>query len=262
MKIKTCLSIAIIIKDEEKNIKRCLDSLTFADEIVIVDCGSIDGTLEIVNQYDVRVFHKDWSGFSFQKQFAIEQCKNDWVLIIDADELVPAKTATEILNVINNSTQESYTISRKNFLFDKVIRYGSWGNDRVVRLINKKFCRMNSRLVHEKVVVRGKTGHLVNPIHHWPRRDISSFLEKANSYSTLGGLELFKSGRRVSIISSFIHSLWSFFFNFFLRGGFLDGGAGLVIAFADSVDSFFKYSKCWELQVAQKKKMSPVNNKS
>ncbi len=259
MKTKIGLSVAIIVKDEEVNIKRCLDSLIFADEIIVVDSGSVDNTLKIVAQYDVRLFHKEWLGFSAQKQFAIDQCENDWVLIIDADECVPATTATEIIDVINDATQESYAISRENFLFDKVIRHGSWGNDQVVRLINKQFCRMNSRLVHEEIIVNGSTGHLINPLHHWPRKNISSFLEKANSYSTLGGKELFNSGKRVSSISSFAHSLWSFFFNFFLRGGFLDGGAGLLIAFADSVDTFFKYSKCWELQVARKNQIPPVN---
>ena len=115
---------------------------------------------------------------------------------------------------------------------------------------------MSDRLVHEEIIVKGETGLLTNPIQHWPRQDLSSFLKKADRYSTLGGQELYNLGGKISFSSSVTHSLWSFFFNYFLRRGFLDGEAGLLIAIADSIDTFFKYSKCWELQINCKKKAS------
>jgi len=253
---KAEISIAIITHNEEDNIQRCLDSLTFAGEIVIVDSGSNDATVSIAEQHDSKIFHQEWSGFADQKQFAIDHCTNEWILIVDADESIPPATAQEIRTILANPGHKAYSLPRHNFFHNKKINHGSWGSDCVVRLLQKKYCRMSTRLVHEEVLVNGTVGQLSNPIHHWPRRNLSFFLQKADTYSTLGAGELFASGEKVSLFTSFTHSLWCFLYNYIIRRGFLDGGPGLIIAFADSIDTFFKYAKCWELQHSEKKSRS------
>lgn len=239
------LSVAIITYNEQEVIARCLASVSFADEVVVVDSESSDDTLAIAERLGARTMIRPMSGFGSQKQFAVDQCSNPWVLILDADEVVTEAAAAEIREVLLQPEAKAYTISRYNFFNNKRIRYGSWGSDTVLRLFDKREFRVSDRKVHEDLIGEGRRDRLSNPIYHYPRRNLSSFLEKANRYSSLGaGL----SSRKVSVATAFGHAMWTFTFNYFVRLGFIDGSEGLLIAFSDMVDTFFKYAKRWELQ--------------
>lgn len=248
------LSVAIITYNEEDVIGNCLESLVFADEIVVVDSGSTDDTCTIAKGFGARILLREMTGFGSQKQFAVDQCSHDWVFIIDADEVVPKETAMEIKAVMRQPTVVAYSLLRKNFLHAKEIKHGSWGKDSVVRLFDRRTCHVSDRQVHEQVVVNGPTVVLVNPIHHYPRRNLAMFLDKANRYSSLGATLALG---QVSMVTALGHGLWTFAFNYLGRLGFLDGAEGLLIAFADMVETFFKYAKRWELW-QQNQKPAPL----
>lgn len=237
------LSVAIITYNEEDVICRCLKSVSFADEIVLVDSGSTDSTASIAAKYGCRIFHHDWSGFGKQKQFSVNQCVNDWVLVVDSDEVIPPDTAKVILEILKKPEFNAYSFKRTNYFNNKLIKYGSWGADEVVRLFNKRYCHILEAEIHESVVC-DSFGRVKFPIKHFPRKNVSSFLEKANRYSTIWSIS--NSNKKITLFPAIIHSCWCFLFNYFFRLGFLDGSEGIIIAFADMVDTFFKYAKLWE----------------
>ena len=242
------LSIAIITLNEEDRLPACLNSLGFAQEIVVVDSGSQDQTVRIAKEHFARVFHREWSGFGPQKQFAIDLCRNDWVLILDADEQVPAATAAEILRTIAQTQGPvAYSLARKNYVCGQWVRHGGWWPDRTIRLFRKERATMSERLVHEALEVTGSVGHLENPLIHYPFRNLSEMMIKMDRYSTAGAKEMAKAGREGSFPKAFVRAGWAFFFNYLIRCGFLDRGPGLLLALSDAVNVFFKYGKLAEI---------------
>jgi glycosyltransferase involved in cell wall biosynthesis len=159
---KTVLSVAIITKNEEERLPNCLKSVTFADEILVVDSGSRDGTVELAKSFGARVLIEAWRGYSGQKQYAVDQCLHDWVLILDADERIPQETAQVIRQELagNDATISAYGFRRKNFLHDKWIEHCGWWPDRIVRLVNRKAGGFDGRPVHEKWITEGKVRDL------------------------------------------------------------------------------------------------------
>ncbi len=245
------LSVAIITLNEALFLPRCLASVaTVADEIIVVDSGSTDGTVELARQHGATVLHQEWQGFSRQKQYAVDACTNPWVLILDADEYLPAETAAGVREVLLNPSAKAYSFPRKNFFQNREIRHGSWGKDRILRLFDRDCFHLSGQQVHEEVSGAGPVGRLPHAIHHTPRKNLASFLDKANSYSSLGAAQMFQAGKRATLVAALAHAVWSFFFNYFFRLGFLDGGPGLLIAAGDTIDTFFKYAKLWELDHA------------
>lgn len=246
---KLSLSVAIITKNEEERLPDCLASVAFADDVVVVDAESSDRTVELAEASGARVFVEPWRGFGPQKQFAIEQCRHRWVLVLDADERIPPETAVVIRDLLAGEMAcSAYSLLRKNFFIDRLIRYGSWKNDRVTRLFDKTVCHMPPQMVHESLVVNGDIGVLDSTILHYARTDLSQAIDKLNRYSTIGAQEMYKRGRTTSIIEASLRSLWCFVYNYILRLGFCDMFAGLVIAVSDAVETFFKYAKLLELQ--------------
>lgn len=244
---KIALSIAIITLDEEERLPGCLNSLAGIDDIVVVDSGSSDGTVAIAEQFGARVFQEPWRGFGPQKQFAIDQCRNEWVLILDADERIPPGTMAEIAAILRKPAYDAYTIPRKNYFSGKWIRGMGWWPDRVIRLFRKQKGRMSERQVHESVVVKGKAGSLSNPLIHLTNRNLRQTLEKLNRYSTIGAEELYQRGVRSSILKAVLRGGWAIFYNYFFRLGFLDGPQGIVVAVSDGVNIFYKYAKLQEM---------------
>lgn len=242
------LSVVIITLNEENMLPDGLRSVAFADEVVVVDSGSTDNTVALAQQHGARVIAEPWRGFGPQKQFAIDQCRNSWILVLDADERIPAETATEIISLLSNTTQfEAYSFPRVNFFAGRLIRHGSWGNDRVVRLFNKTTCKMSSRMVHESVEVKGPVGNAKNIIYHYTRQSLQQMLDKINQYSSIGAQELFRSGKKATVIKALLNGMWAFVHNYFIRLGFLDGSPGLIIAASEGMYTFFKYAKLAEL---------------
>ncbi|HFQ80022.1 MAG TPA: glycosyltransferase family 2 protein [Desulfobacterales bacterium] len=243
------ISAAIITLNEADRLTDCLTSIrTFVQDIVVVDSGSTDETINIAKNLGARIFKKEWRGFGPQKQFAIEQCRGQWIIILDADERVPAETAAEITRITQSpGTFEAYSIARKNYFMGRWLKHAGWWPDRTVRLFRKGCGRMPERQVHESLKVKGQVANLQNPIIHYPFRDVRHMMEKMNQYSSAGARELRKSGHKSSITKACSRAVWAILFNYFLRGGFLDGGPGLVIAVSDATNIFFKYAKLLEM---------------
>ena len=249
MNEKIPFSVAIITKDEAENMPVCLESVRFADQIVVVDSGSTDDTVKIASDFGCDVFVEKWRGFGPQKQSAIDKCKNKWVLVLDADERIPPETAVAIGDIVSEGSDDvaGYSFPRRNWFQDRWIRH-LWGGDRIIRLFQKELGRMTSAAVHESVEVSGLVKALDVPIEHFTESDLSKILIKINHYSTLGAQEAFDEGRKSSVCSAFFRAVFTFLQCYFLRLGILDGSQGLTLSITDAVNKFFKYAKLSELR--------------
>jgi glycosyltransferase involved in cell wall biosynthesis len=243
------LSVAIITQNEEENLRLCLQSVAFAAQIVVVDSGSTDSTLQIAAEFGCEIFNESWLGFGPQKQLAIDKCREPWILLLDADERIPGETAEVIKKIITKtgSREAGFSFPRKNYFQGRWIRHAGWWPDRIIRLFRKATGRMTGASVHEAVEVDGPVGALDVPIVHFTESRLSRILQKIDRYSTLGAEEAFKKGQRSSTSSAFLRAFFTFFQDYFMRGGFLDGMPGLTLAVTDSVNKFFKYAKLSEL---------------
>jgi hypothetical protein len=248
MKEKNPLSVAIIVKNEAQNLPACLESVRFAEQIVVVDSGSTDGTAEIARKFGCQVYNERWRGFGAQKQFAIDQCTHPWVLLLDADERIPAVTASVIKDMVDSDSEETagYSFPRKNFFQGRWIKH-LWGKDRVVRLFRKNLGRMTDKRVHEAVEVNGRVEALGVPLEHYTESSLSKLLVKMDHYTTLGAQEAFEEGKRASVWTAVFLAFFAFLQSYFLKKGFLDGVQGLTLSVAESVSKFFKYAKLSEL---------------
>jgi glycosyltransferase involved in cell wall biosynthesis len=245
---KVSLSVAMIVKNEAENLPHCLRSVAFARQIVVVDSGSGDETLRIASDFGCEVFSEAWRGFGPQKQFAVEQCREACILVLDADERIPPETARVIRQIVDSpAAAAGYSFPRKNFFQGRWIRHAGWWPDRVVRLFRKGQGRMTDAAVHEAVTVEGQVEALEVPIDHWTESRLGPILRKIDRYSTLGAEEAFAAGRRSTLWGAFLRAEVTFFQDYLLRGGFLDGSQGLTLAVTDAVNKFFKYAKLSEL---------------
>jgi glycosyltransferase involved in cell wall biosynthesis len=253
---KIPLSVAVITKNEENNLAACLKSVAFADQIVIVDSGSTDNTVVIASAFGCNVFIEPWRGFGPQKQYAVDQCKNSWILILDADECIPEDTAQTIKNIILNPliTTAGFSFPRKNYYQGRWIKHAGWWPDRVVRLFRKDMGYITHVKVHEAVEVNGHVESLVYPIEHYTESRLSYVLQKIDRYSTLGAEEAFGKGKTASIWSAAFRAKLTFLQGYILRLGCLDGSQGLTLAITDAVNKFFKYAKLAEMNRQFKKR--------
>ncbi|MBI5026997.1 MAG: glycosyltransferase family 2 protein [Nitrospirae bacterium] len=262
------LSVAIITHNEEVNIKDALESVKWADEIVIVDSFSTDKTLGICRLYTDKIYSQEWAGYAEQKNKAVSLASHPWVLVLDADERVTKSLRDEILSIIRNTKDnenypsptplpqgegargrvDGYYIPRKNFFLGRWIRHGGWWPDYALRLFRKEKGFFEDREVHESVKLNGETGYLNNPVEHYTYRDIEDYIKRMNTYSTLAARELFKKDRGAGIFDLTLRPLFTFFKMYLLRLGFLDGLYGLILAVLYSVYTFSKYIKLWEMQ--------------
>ena len=256
IKDKIPLSVAIITRNEAENLPACLKSVSFAEQIVVVDSGSTDATVKIASDFGCDVVVEGWRGFGPQKQFAIDQCRNPWILVLDADERIPGDTAQAIRNIILNpsTTAAGFSFPRKNFFQGRWIRHAGWWPDRIVRLFQKGQGRMTPAKVHESVEVKGLVEPLDYPIEHYTESRLSHILIKIDQYSTISAEEAFKEGKTASVWSAILRATLAFLHNYILRCGFLDGSPGLTLAITDAVNKFFKYAKLSELNKQASKK--------
>ncbi|MHB8090052.1 MAG: glycosyltransferase family 2 protein [Syntrophales bacterium] len=242
------LSVAIIAKNEAKNLSACLESVSFAGQIVVVDSGSADDTLRIAADYGCEIYQEEWRGFGPQKQLAIDRCKLPWVLVLDADERIPEETARVIRELVAGAGQAAgFSFPRRNYFQGRWIRHAGWWPDRVARLFKNGKGQMTGAMVHEAVVVDGLVEQLAVPIDHYTESRLEMIIPKINRYSTLGAEEAFAAGRRTTIFGAFLRAKITFFQDYLFRGGFLDGPQGFTLAVTDSVNKFFKYAKLAEM---------------
>ncbi len=246
------ISVAIITKNEEDNIGNCLESVTWADEIIVVDSGSDDRTADICKQYNVRFYSEPWKGFSAQKNSAIEKATSDWILSLDADERVTPELRSEITSLCKSgAAKNGYFIPRKNFFLEHWIRHCGWYPDYTLRLFKKGTGSFGEREVHESLSVRGDTGYLKHPMEHYTYKTISDYLQRLDRYSALAAKELLKEKKRYGIHHIVFRPLYTFFHMYIIRLGFLDGYLGFTLSILYSFYTFSKYTKLRELQVTE-----------
>jgi glycosyltransferase involved in cell wall biosynthesis len=256
------LSIVVIAKNEAERIDACLKSVSWADEIVVVDSGSSDSTCEIARCYTDKVFDIPWCGFGPQKQAAVDLASNDWILNIDCDERVTTELAIEIRDILaSDNVERAYSVPRRTFLGSREIRHCGWYPDRTVRLFDRRSGKFSTDPVHERVVVEGEIGQCRGDLLHYSFTGIDDILTKMRRYTDLSSLQLFNKGRRFSLADITLRPLFAFFKTFVLRAGFLDGVAGLTVSAANCISVFVKYLKLRELELAERYRNTGNENK-
>ena len=240
-------SVIVITKNEEDNLTRCLESVKWADEIIVVDSESIDATVEIAKNFGAKVFVKKWEGYGAQKNFAIDKTTNDWILSIDADEEVSPELHEEIKKIIQNpGNYVAFKTPRKLIFQGKFLRRGGCYPNYQIRLFHKDKAKFNLDFVHEKLVVNGRIGLLKGSLLHYSYNDLSDYFDRFNRYTTLDAQKRFSKGKKF-YFWYYIQPLLRFFNMYFLRLGFLDGSRGLIWAILSSFYNFAKFQKLKEL---------------
>jgi (heptosyl)LPS beta-1,4-glucosyltransferase len=244
------LTVTVITRNEAANLAGALESVKWADEIVVVDSRSSDQTVEIARRYASRVEIHDWKGYSAQRNYAAEIAANDWILAIDADERVPPELAAEIQQIMRvGPTARGYRMPRVSFYLGRWIKGTDWYPDYQLRLYDRRIGQFNGKRVHESVELSdGKPGTLQNDLQHYPYRDISDHVISIDHYTTLAAEEWSGAGRQTGVLDVVFHPPAAFLRNYVLRGGFRDGMAGFLISVLNSYYVFLKILKLWELQ--------------
>ena len=241
------LSAAIITKDEEANIERCLEALGFVDEIVIVDSGSTDRTLEICERYNCRIVRAEWGGYGKNKQLAVDSADNDWVLSIDADEEVTPELAREIEEVLSqDSVLSGYRIRWLSCYLGRWIRHSGWNRKYKTKLFDRTKGGYTGDLLHETVKLTGETGRLRNVLKHYTYPDLETVVRKAHMYADMAAEEMYAAGKRSSIPNAYMHALWTYVKTLVFNLGFMDGWVGHALATNTAYAVFLKYLKLWE----------------
>lgn len=238
------ISAAIITYNEERNIARAIESLRCCDEIVVIDSGSNDRTVELAINHGARVVETHWRGYAAQKNFASEACENDWVLSIDADEALSEALEGEIWQLKKNGPQhDGYTMPRLAQYLGRWILHSGWYPDRKVRLFDRRKAKWVGEYVHESVVVEGRVGHLETNLLHYTCSSLSEHLKTMDRYTTLAAEQIVANRKRVTWRNMAIDPAWTFVKSYVIQRGFLDGPEGLAIAYMAGIYTFLKYAK-------------------
>jgi len=240
------LSVIVITRNEATRIRRCLESVAFADEIIVVDSGSTDDTVSIARAMGAQVTQtQDWPGFGPQKNRALALASGDWFFSIDADEHVTPALRASIEAALREARFDAYSVSRKSSYCGQYMMHSGWYPDRVVRLARRGTARFSDRLVHEKLEVRGAVGALEGELLHESYADLQAVLDKVNRYSSAGAQSLAGRGVRGSLGKALGHGLWAFLRTYLFKCGFLDGRLGLVLAVSNAEETYYRYLKLW-----------------
>lgn len=237
------LSIIIITKNEASNIAECIKSASFADEIVIVDSGSSDNTLLIAKEFGAKIYETDWQGFGLQKNRAIDFSAGEWIFSLDADERIPEELKKEIQHAITQNQLQVFDVPRSSLFISKFMQYSGWHPDRTKRLFRRGAARFSAHQVHEHLETDLNTGHLNTALIHYSYRDYETLINKMNHYSTAGALDFYNNGKTSSLRKAIFHGLWAFIRTYFIKFGFLDGSAGLILAIANAESTYYKHLK-------------------
>ena len=245
------LSVIIITKNEAVNIRACIESVAWADEIIVVDSGSSDATVEICRELGAQVYVHDWPGFGMQKNRALGYATKDWVFSIDADERVTHELREEIQSAMQRGQAEGYEIPRLSSFCGRYMHHSGWYPDYVLRLFRRGSGKFSDDLVHERVIVNGPIAKLQQLLLHESFRDLEQLLAKINHYSTASAQMLHRKNRTASLKKAVGHALWAFFRSYFLRAGFLDGREGFMLAVSTAEGTYYRYLKL--MLLAEKK---------
>jgi len=243
------VSAVIITLNEQHVIQECLAHVSWCDEIVIVDSGSTDKTLEICESFGARIYHRDFDGYGSQKQFAVSMASHDWVLSIDADEIVTAELATEILSVLKTTPPTAgYRLRFSTYFLDRRLRFGPTRNEEHLRLFKQSQGGFDRAAVHERIVLEGQIATLDHQIVHHPYRDLAEYLHKMNAYTEAAAQQYFRKGRNHSKFLLPLRFPIMFVLAYVFRGGFLDGYPGFLWSFLHATYGTAKYAKLIELR--------------
>lgn len=245
------LTVTVITHNEGASVGAALESVSWADEILVVDSHSTDETFEIARRYTPRVEVRDWAGYGPQKNYAADRASHDWILSIDADERITPALADEIRALMREGpAAQGYRLPRVSFYLGRWVRSTDWYPDYHLRLYDRRAARWTERKVHESVHTDGRVEKLRGEMLHYPYRDISEHLAKIDRYTTLIAEQWLDEGRRATALQAFVYPRLAFFRNYVLRGGFRDGRTGLLISLLNSYYVFLKYAKLIERQSA------------
>lgn len=241
------LSAIVITRNECANIAECLSTLGFADEVVVLDNASTDGTAEIARSLGARVVvTPDWPGFGPQKNRVLDLACGEWVLSVDADERVTPALRDEILKTISSvPTQDVFCLPRLSSYCGQFMMYSGWNPDWVARLFRRGTVRFSDDLVHERLLVKGPVARLQAHLLHLSFPDFESVLDKVNRYSTAGAQSMRNAGKDATLWGAIGHAMWAFMRTYLLRRGFMDGQLGLALAISNAEGTYYRYAKRW-----------------
>ena len=243
------LSVTAITKNEAADIGAALESVAWADELIVVDSGSTDGTPAIARRHAAHVVEREWPGYIAQKNYAASIASHDWILSLDADERVTPELAREIQQAIAaTSPNAAYRVPRVTWYLGRWIRTTDWYPDYQTRLYDRRLAKWTGKYVHEAVTVRGAVGRLRGELHHFPYRDIADHLETIDRYTTYAARQMHEDGRRAGLPQIAGHPPLAFIRNYLIHGGIRDGAPGFIISALNAYYVFLKFSKLWELQ--------------
>jgi glycosyltransferase involved in cell wall biosynthesis len=243
------LSVIIITKNAAAHIETCLNSVIWADEIIILDSGSTDNTLSLCRAFTDKIFiNEDWLGFGIQKNRALAKASGEWILSIDADECVTPALQQQIKDAITNATTETaFRMPRRSRYCGRWIKHSGWYPDYVIRLFRRDAAQFTDDIVHEKVeILNGKLATLNTPLLHYSFNSLEEVLDKVNRYSSANALK--NSTKKSSLKKAIVHGLWAFIRTYFLRMGFLDGREGFMLAVSNAEGTYYRYLKLMYLQ--------------
>ena len=244
---RLAISVIITTFNEEINIEDCIRSVLWADEILVVDSGSTDRTVELARRHPVRLLERQYFGSAAQKNWSMDRVENDWVLILDADERLTDELALEILHLLIEGPKfYGYFLRRRNIVLGKVIRHSGWSTDKVIRFFHRAHGRYPDRRVHADLDIDGPTPVLRNPLLHYTFRSLDQYWEKLRNYAEWGAAQGFREGRKAGVLALAGRPTWRFFRTYFLQLGILDGLHGIVVCGLQAFGSFLKYARLWD----------------
>jgi (heptosyl)LPS beta-1,4-glucosyltransferase len=247
-KARQTIAAVVITRNEERNIEACLRCLGWVDELMVVDAGSVDRTVELARRYSPKVFVRSWFGYGPQKNFAMEQAATDWILLVDADERVSGELREEILGLLNGQPAAvAYRIPRRNYYYGQWMRSAGQYPDRQLRLVRRGRGRYNDLPVHEHLEVEGPIGDLEGHLEHYSHPTVVSHEMKIEIYSTLSAEERVRAGKpRAGWYHLLVNPVWTFIKIYLLRGGYRDGFRGFLMSGFSAAHVLLKYAKLWE----------------
>lgn len=247
MSTKVTLSVIIITFNEAENIARCLESVKWADEIIVVDSGSTDNTVEICQQFKAKIHQQTWLGYGPQKNVALQHATGEWILSLDADEQLSPELEQRIKTIMSTeNSKDAYQIKRPVVFYHQVIKHAC-GAEQTVRLFKRGKAQFSTDMVHEKVLVSGSIGVIEQPIYHYSFANVATVINKMNKYTDLVAQQRYEQGKKGSIIKAVTHALWMFIRVYFLKLGFLDGRLGFVLAMSFAEGAYYRYVKLYYL---------------
>ena len=242
----TNITAIIPTLNEEAHIEEAIDSVSFADEIMVIDSFSTDSTVAIANSKNARVLQRKFDDFSSQKNYAIQQASNNWIYVLDADERVTSELRKEILETVQDpKNYVGFYVYRTFYFIGRKLNYSGWQRDKVIRLFRKDKCKYNGKLVHETITADGQIGFFKNKLEHYSYQSFDHYIQKLNHYAALKAKALFEKGKKVTLFHILIKPPYRFMSHYILRLGFLDGFPGFIISVTQAYGVLSRYIKLW-----------------